>query len=96
MRLKRYLFWGQRLFFFSDALLVEMFKGLIDVSLLFFGKVVTFFLRVDYNRDEFMQFSSSDYLDMKFVGLCNKGHNLIDDFTVLMLVGVEIDIEDVL
>lgn len=43
-----------------------------------------------------MQFSSSDYLDMKFVGLCNKGHNLIDDFTVLMLVGVEVDIEDVL
>lgn len=73
-----------------------MFKGLIDVSLLFFGEAMAFFIRVDYNRDEFMQFSSSDYLDMRFVGLCDKGHYLIDDFTVFLLVGVKVDIEDVL
>lgn len=73
-----------------------MFKGFINISLLFFSEPMAFFFRVDDNRDEFMQFSSPDYLDMRVVCLGDEGKNFIDHFTVFLLIGVEIDVEDVL
>ena len=73
-----------------------MFKRFIYFSLLSFGEAMALFVGVDDNRDEFMQLSSSDYLDVRVVCLCYEGHYFIDDLTVFLLIGVQIYVEDVL